>query len=403
MPGAVLPPRINPCRSLSGHAASLDVVPLKARAVFGYYASTGEFDYQSFIVKSHVDTQISRIIAEAFEAVEEALETELGVDEVSFEYDTKLILPAELTLGYFYRRVLAKAPGDFNPITQEPQAGPFGLFEPVLRGINPERVSDYETTYAELVSTVDDITAVTALVVEALLDGDMRDAINDDEYDDFSITTPTPGAVDTETVAAVAQQTLQASITNRFALVPPTVKDAYDEAVAISEAHQTKDTAFRDLLNATDPTQAIRDEYKHRSFPNPPELFGPELRDLPYFKTQYDRVGVIYAGMIDMYRAAGFEINDNFKRSIVLAIIGAQIWLDDVDDYYDDKHDGQLTPVTAEYQIASTPEEAYEEIVSITQTYLDYARQYAIESGTPMAGIAIEYIYRAGEPSHLPH
>lgn len=401
--GAVLPPRINPCMALAGYAASLDFVPLKARAVFGYYASTGEFDYQSFIVKSYVDTQISRIITEAFVAVEEAIENEFGVEEVTFEYDTKLILPAELTLGYLYRRVFANAPDDFNPITREPQAGPFGLFEPVFRGMNPERVSDYETTYADLVSTVDDINAVTSLVVEALLDGDMRDAINDDEYDDFSVTTPTPEAVDIETAAEVAQQTLQASITSRFAAFPPTVKDAYEEAVAISEAHQTKDTAFRELLNATEPPQAIRDEYKHRSFPNPPELFGPQLRDLPYFKTQYDRVGVIYAGMIDMYRAAGFEINDNFKRSIVLAIIGAQIWLDDVDDYYDDKHDGQLTPVTAEYHLASSREEAYNEIVSITQSYLDHAKQYATESGTPMTGIAIEYIYRAGEPSHLPH
>lgn len=400
MSGGVLPLRVNPFVSLAGYAASLDVLPLKARAVFGYYAATGEFDYQSFIVKSYVDAEIDRIIASAFTDVEDAIEDEFDVNDVTFSYDTKLILPAELTLGYLYRRVLASAPSDFNPITRTPHAGPFGVFEPIARRLNPDRVSEYRTTHADLISSIDAVTEVTALVVEALLDGDMRDAINDDEYDDFSIRMPDSGSVDIERAATVAQATLQASITTRFEAFPPAVKDAYDDAVAISEAHQTKDSAFRELLDSPD---GIREEYKHRSFPDPPELFGPELRNLPYFKTQYDRVGVIYAGMIDMYRAAGFEINDNFKRSIVLAIIGAQIWLDDVDDFYDDTRDGQLTPVTAEYQLAASQKDAYEEIVTITETYLDYAKQYASESGTPMTGIAIEYIYRAGEPSHLPH
>jgi nucleotide-binding universal stress UspA family protein len=106
--------------------------------------------------------------------------------------------------------------------------------------------------------------------------------------------------------------------------------------------------------------------------------------------------------MLDAYRGIGFEIPDAFGTSIVLAIIGAQIWLDDVDDYRDDVAEGQLTPVTAEYVLAGDDATAYENVVSITERYLDLARAHAEAAGSPLNGIAIEYILRSGEPGRLP-
>jgi hypothetical protein len=341
--------------------AGSERLPTAVRAVLGYYADTGVFDYDSLSLQRRVDDVTEAMIADAFGAVEEAIAAECGYDFVSFDYDTKLVLPAELTLGYLYRRL-----------------------------------DDAEHDRAE---------ALTRLAIEALIDGDMRDAINDAEYEDFEVDVD----ADIERVARVAQGTLQARVEDRFAEYPGAVRDAYDWAVDVSEAHQDEDDHFRDLLAAahegTDTETArerIREEYKYADFADPPAVFDAAELDLPYVKTQYDRVGVIYDGMVEMYREAGLPVETAFKKSIVLAIIGAQVWLDDVDDYQADRRDGQLTPVTAEYVLASDQRAAADAVVDISERYLDLAREHATAVDSTLTGIATEYIYRSGTPEVLP-
>jgi len=106
--------------------------------------------------------------------------------------------------------------------------------------------------------------------------------------------------------------------------------------------------------------------------------------------------------MIEMYRAAGFAIDDSFQRSIVLAIVGAQIWLDDVDDYRADAAAGQLTPVTAEYLLADDPAAAKRRVRTIGETYLRAAQKQAETADSTLTGIATAYIYRSGDLAALP-
>jgi hypothetical protein len=106
--------------------------------------------------------------------------------------------------------------------------------------------------------------------------------------------------------------------------------------------------------------------------------------------------------MIEMYRAADLPVEPAFQRSIVLAIIGAQVWLDDVDDYSADMADGQLTPVTAEYLLAEDDRVAYESVRRVGEAYLDRARDQATAADSPLTGIATEYIYRDGMLEQLP-
>jgi hypothetical protein len=282
---------------------------------------------------------------------------------VSFDYDTKLVLPAKLTLGYLYRRVEI-----------------------------PERREVAED--------------LTALAIEALLDGDMRDARNDAEFEDFAVDFPVDDR-DRARVAAVAQETLQERVRAGFGEFDDGVRDAYDWAVDVSEAHQADDGRFRDLLAAAqsgdaDALDAIRDEYRDADFEGTPPSLTPGDCALPYARTQYDRVGVIYDGMLRMYESAGFDIDPNFGRSIVLAIVGAQIWLDDVDDYGADRREGQLTPVTAEYVLADDPASARSRVIGVAESYLDRAKAAAREANSPLTGIATEYIYRSGSPENLP-
>jgi hypothetical protein len=185
------------------------------------------------------------------------------------------------------------------------------------------------------------------------------------------------------------------------------VRDHYDWAVERSSRHQDEDSRFRELLadaQSGDDTavQEIKDRYKNAPIEEYSTVLTDEEKQLPYSKSQYQRVGVIYVGMVEMFKAAGVPIDDDFKRSVVLAVIGAQIWLDDIDDYESDTKEGQLTPVTAEYMISDSPQRAYQNIVSITEYYLDRAVAHAIESGSNMTGIAIEYIFLSGTPETLP-
>ena len=346
----------------AGLIAGSELLPTSVRAVFGYYADAGVFDAGSLRLKLRADDAVEEMIREAFAEIEEAIAAEFGYDYVSFEYDTKLVLPAKLTLGYLYRTL-----------------------------------DESQHHEAE---------EVTRLAVEALLDGDMRDAINDAEYDDFVVDFETSPA-DRATIAGIAQELLQARVEKQFSQYPEDVREVYEWAVGISEAHQDEDEQFRALMDRaqdgdTDALDAIERRYKYADFETPPDLFTDEELDLPYLKTQYDRVGVIYDAMIEMYRETGFAIPDAFQRSIVLAIIGAQLWLDDLDDYEADMQDGQLTPVTAEYLLADSGAEAKSSVVEISEAYLDRAREQATVADSTLTGIATEYIYRDGDPGKLP-
>ena len=402
----------SPPRAVAERLAAADSLPTAQRAILGYYAETGRLDYRALRIKSAVDDTLDAILDEVYGEIESAIVADLGVDDATFEYETKLTLPAELTLGYLYRRALARATGGYDPITDEA-----GRFAALGRGEPSTPANREAREYVEMAEEA------TALIVQALLDGDMRDAINDDEFEDFQVSVSGAADPDRRRIAECAQSYLQGVVEDAFDRAPDAVRAAYDGAVEISEAHQERDDHFRDLLSAaldsaergsagnrtpSDDGDAaatarasIEDEYKFASVPDDAPFDGRE-RDLPYLKTQYDRVGVIYKGMLDAYRGVGFEIPEAFGTSIVLAIVGAQIWLDDVDDYHDDVAEGQLTPVTAEYVLADTDEAAYENVVSITMEYFDLAREHAEEADSPLNGIAIEYILRSGDPERLP-
>ncbi|MFB6095047.1 MAG: hypothetical protein ABEJ71_01170, partial [Halodesulfurarchaeum sp.] len=98
----------------------------------------------------------------------------------------------------------------------------------------------------------------------------------------------------------------------------------------------------------------------------------------------------------------GIELDESFKKSVILSIIGAQIWLDDIDDFTVDMEEGQLTPVTGEYVIAETDQEAYSNVIDIAGTYLDRAIRYAMDADAILTALAAEYIYVSGSPEHLP-
>jgi hypothetical protein len=350
-------------RASAGWVAARDALPTSVQAVLGYYADSGVFDYGSLRLKSRVDDVTEGLVEDAFAAVEDHAEAEFGVP-VDFGYDTKLILPAKLTLGYLYRR------------------------------------DDCEDDRAD---------RLTRLVVEALVDGDMRDAINDEEYDDFEVAVGGESATDQQRrrAAELAQRTLEERVEELFSEFPEGVREAYERAVEVSERHQEQDPQFRRLMARAedgdgDALKTVRVEYRDADFPDPPEAFGEAERGLPYIRTQYDRVGVIYEGMVEMYRAADLPVSPPFERSIVLAIIGAQVWLDDVDDYAADMREGQLTPVTAEYLLAGNDREAYDRVVDVANGYLDLAKAHATAADSALTGIATEYIYRDGEPELLP-
>ncbi|MBX0293875.1 hypothetical protein [Haloarcula nitratireducens] len=366
-------------------------LPTALRSVLGYYADTGVFDYSSLSLKSTIDDRTDRMVADVYERVEAALEAEFG-RPVSFSYDTKLILPATLTLGYVYRDARKDAAED--PVTEEIATGVPPVETGALGGDVPALSPRERVVRAE---------QMTRLSIEALIDGDMRDAINDDEFEDFE----TDVDADPRRVAETAQAALQSHLDGLLDEMPSVVADAYQWAVDYSEAHQARDDHFRELMTRAedgdeDAVDAIREEYKFADYEEEPATFTAVEKDLPYSKTQYARVGVLYDGMLDLYRLAGLDVDDEFARSIVLAIIGAQVWLDDVDDYADDRAEGQLTPVTAEYLLAPDDRAAYNRVVDVTERYLDLAKESATAADSPLTGIAVEYIYRSGDPGVLP-
>jgi len=369
-------------------------LPTALRAVLGYYADTGVFDYGSLSLKSEIDERTERMLEDVYDRIETALVEEFG-QPVDFSYDTKLILPARLTLGYVYRA--ARTDADTDPVGDDIATGVPPVEDAALDGKSPTLTPRERVVRAE---------QMTRLSIEALVDGDMRDAINDAEFEDFQVDFEASEA-DRRRVAEVAQTTLQSHLDGLLADLPDSVGEAYQWAVDYSEAHQDRDDYFRGLMDDAesgddDAVAAIREEYKFADYDEAPATLSADEQALPYSKTQYARVGVIYDGMLDLYRLAGLDIDDDFAKAIVLAIIGAQVWLDDVDDYADDRAEGQLTPVTAEYLLRPDDRAAYTHVVDITEQYLDLAKQYATAADSPLTGVAVEYIYRSGEPDVLP-
>jgi len=404
-----------PHRRLAGWLADRETIPTAGRAVLGYYAETGVFDRETIRLKRLVDRRTEAMVADTFDPVEAAIADAFDAESVAFEYDTKLTLPAELTLGQLYRTARRQADDGTDPVAlsvwaedtlegeveDDDAVGPIRFREPISTAqwtAGPETPQDL----------LDRSEYLTRLVVAALIDGDMRDAINDDEYDDFEVSIDL-GPGDRKRVAEIAQERLQSDLEAAFERLPAEIQEIYDWAVTLSERHQERDPHFRSLLDDArageeDALEDIREEYRDAPLSTleaDVDLFEG-IEDLPYLKTQYARVGVIYDGMIEMYRRAGLPVEEPFKRSIVLAIIGAQIWLDDIDDFAADRADGQLTPVTAEYALADDDREAYERIVDISERYLDLATHFAADTDSPLTGIAAEYIYRSGDPSVLP-
>lgn len=323
------------------------------------------------LLRSEVDDDIESMTARMFREVE--LDLECAVDEgvletvgvgdtVRFDYDTRLVLPALLTLG----RLCLVA----NDV-------------PLLR-----RVRDVDDELARESRTT------TYNIVQALIDGDMRDAINDDEYEDFET-----NARPKQTVAARAQARLAENVQAWFDKpdTPAAVRDSYQHAVDLSEGHQDDDEAFRDLLDRYHASEGderaavadeIRDSYKFAESEDSLDLFAADA-DLPYFLTQYLRVGILYEDMLNMYEAdLGVDLGEGFKRSIVLMVIAAQMGLDDTDDYPEDRRT-QLTPVTAELNLASDRETGVENIRAVVVEYLDRAEACSPDHLTNMA---IEYI-----------
>ncbi len=380
-------------------------LPTALRAVLGYYADTGVFDYGSLSLKSEIDDRTEQMLDDVYDRIEDALTEEFG-RPVEFSYDTKLILPARLTLGYIYRA--ARKEADSDPVGEDIATGVPPVEDTAINGECPTLTPRERVVRAE---------QMTRLSIEALVDGDMRDAINDAEFEDFEVEFEagedgqhepwSPSEGDRRRVAEVAQATLQSHLDGLLEDLPDSVGEAYQWAVDYSEAHQDRDDYFRGLMadaNAgdTQASAAIRQEYKFADYDEPPATLSSAEQELPYSKTQYARVGVIYDGMLDLYRLAGLDIDADFAKAIVLAIIGAQIWLDDVDDYADDHQEGQLTPVTAEYLLRPDDRAAYAHVVDITEQYLDLAKAHATAADSPLTGIAVEYIYRSGEPDVLP-
>lgn len=357
-----------------------------ARACIRYFGRTRDpYVVAVLLLHEEVEAELEAATEDLFAAVEAELERAVddgdleiapGARAVTFDYDTRLLLPAMLTLGRLH-----EVAGDV-PLVRR------------VRGVDEGLVNRARTT--------------TRHVVRALLDGDMRDALNDEEYADFD-TTIRPR----ERAAELAQATLQSGVEAWFddPATPEAVETHYMHAVGLSETHQERDHEFRELLaryhtNAATggvggvegagegdvegagetPAEAIRERYKFADPIEPPALFSAET-GLPYFATQYERVGVLYEAMLGMYEAdLGVALGDSFKRSIVLMVIAAQVGLDDVDDYPQDRRE-QLTPVTAE--LAINGPDGLENVREIVLTYADHAAGY---SSNHLTGMAIEYI-----------
>lgn len=347
-------------------------IPPIARAFLRYVSRTPDPGVVPLLMlRSEVDADIDAMTGRMFREVELELDHALDAGDIElldvgeavrFEYDTRLVLPALLTLGRLC--VLA------NDV-------------PFLR-----HVRDVDTDLAQASRTT------TYNIVQALVDGDMRDAINDEEYEDFET-----NARPRSRVASRAQDRLSANVQRWLDAesTPSVVRSSYDHAVSLSEGHQDDDDAFRALLDRYHETDGrdratvadeIRDSYKYATPDESLGIFGEDA-SLPYFLTQYLRVGILYEDMLNMYEAdLDVDLGAEFKRAIVLMVIAAQVGLDDTDDYPEDRRT-QLTPVTAELNLADDRETGIENLRAVVLEYLDRAEACSPDHLTSMA---IEYI-----------
>jgi hypothetical protein len=400
-----------PLRRVAGRVADVGGLPTEARATLGHYARGGRLDVAALRLQPAAEDRVAATVDDAFEDVERAIAETCGVRPaaVTFGYETKLLLPVELTLVRLYRDLRGRAPDGYDPVGRSVDPGIEGRLYDLLR-VDTGR-EDVDPAFSALARAADRVERVTRLVVVALLDGDMRDAVNDAEYEDFEVHVAGESVdaredVTRERAAEIAQSTLQTAVTERFDRFPDDVRAAYERAVEASETHQRRDPEFRSLYEAArsgdaEATTAVRERYRDADFDRPPEGYDHADLGLPYFRTQYGRVGVIYDGMFDMYEAAGVSVEAAFRRAVVLAIIYAQVWLDDVDDYEADAREGQLTPVTAAYLLADD-REGYRQVCDLSRAYADRARALAARSRSPLVGVAVEYVTRSGDPSVLP-
>lgn len=381
--------------------ADINSLPSSLRAISGYYGN-GEISLaegkQAIETNLHIEDRKEDFVEKLFIPVEDNLSKEFGEKSADFDYDTKLTFPAEITLGKIYEDARTELPVDYNilkgkaetPISEK-LVNPFPNKKHRRR--REERI---EEKHEDVISGVKAAEEFTDLVIGLLVEGDMRDGINDEEYEDFQTSPALPG----NEVAYIAQSTLFEELQPKLEVYDDSVREAYERAVDLSMRHQDEDEDFRELFRraekSPDKAESTVEPYKNNTTESRFSLDWSDF-ELPYFATQYERVGVLYDGMFEMYEEAGIDIGDDFKRSLILSTIGAQIWLDDVDDLKDDWNNTQLTPVNAEILEADTAKQAYEEITSIKDQYLDTAREYASRSGSHLAGIGIEYIDREGQ------
>ncbi|MFW5918168.1 MAG: hypothetical protein ACOCR0_01670, partial [Haloferacaceae archaeon] len=234
-------------RRLAGWLAGRESLPTTGQAVLGYYADSGVFDRESIQLKRVVDRRTDAMIDDAFRPVEAAIADVFDVDpaDVSFSYDTKLTMPAELTLGQIYRTARQRAEDGGDPVALSMWEGngarPAALAETDVAGPVTFRRSvseaQWEAGPASPQDLVDGGDYLTRLVLAALIDGDMRDAINDAEFADFDVgfdVTPE----ERRRVAEIAQETLESELEATFDRLPSEVREIYEWAVALSERHQ---------------------------------------------------------------------------------------------------------------------------------------------------------------------
>jgi hypothetical protein len=379
--------------------------PNSVKAILDHYGrgsmSLGE-GKNAIDLKSHIDERKEDFMQELFEDVSEAIKDDTGEKDVSFTYDTKLTFPAELTLGKIYEEAQQQLPDDYDVMNREVERDILKkIAGPLKKGKNGRtRKKRIEEEQEAQLMRLREGEAFTDLVMGLLVEGDMRDAIHDEEYEDFE----TDSELESPEVAETAQETLLKELQTQLEEYPEGVREAYEKAVDLSMEHQDEDEQFREMYqdareNPADAEEII-EPYRNGSTESRFTLDWSNT-DMPFFASQYERVGVLYEGMFEMYEEAGFDLDEDFRRSLVLSTIGAQIWLDDVDDLAEDWENSQLTPVTAELLYSDSDEEAYENIVSLKGRYLDAARDYAERSGSHLAGIGIEYIDRRGDELDL--
>jgi hypothetical protein len=384
-----------------GKISESGLLPNSVRAVLGHYGR-GEMSLaegkNAIELNLHIEDRKEDFMQELFDEVAAEIGERSGEEDVDFSYDTKLTFPVELTLGKIYEEAQENLPADYDVLDGE--AGTFlerrFASDEKLR----KRRERIEKEYEAEILRVREGEVFTDLVMGLLVEGDMRDAIQDDEYGDFE----TNASIEDEEVAEIAQRTLLEELQPGIEEYPEGVRDAYEKAFDLSMSHQKKDKEFRRMFkdareNPEDAEEIIR-PYRDGETESRFSLDWSEV-NMPFFASQYERVGVLYDSMFEGYEEAGFPIDDDFRRSMVLSTIGAQIWLDDVDDLEEDWKNGQLTPVTAEVLTSETGEEAYENIVTMKDEYLDAAREYAVKSDSDLASIGIEYIDKRGEQLDL--